>query len=53
MTSKIRSKAKATVWTIENVKISKRQDHITTEEPLEIRLEDARTIAITMRTPGA
>jgi FdhD protein len=53
MTSEIKSKAKTTVWTIENGHISKRQDHITTEEPLEIRLEAGRTIAVTMRTPGA
>lgn len=33
-----------------------RSDHLATEEPLEIRLvfgEDVRTIAVTMRTPGA
>lgn len=54
MTTPTQSKTKATVWVVENGKVRPRQDQITTEEPLEIRLvSPRRTIAITMRTPGA
>lgn len=48
------SKTKATVWVVENGKMRTRLDHLTTEEPLEIRLvSQNRTLAVTMRTPGA
>ncbi|BAY17292.1 formate dehydrogenase family accessory protein FdhD [Anabaenopsis circularis NIES-21] len=48
------SKIKAQVWVVENGKKRLRQDQLTTEEPLEIRLTSpSRTVAITMRTPGA
>lgn len=47
-----RSKTKATVWVVENGKVRSRQDQLTTEEPLEIRLSPHRTIAVTMRSPG-
>ncbi|OUL25105.1 sulfurtransferase FdhD [Nostoc sp. RF31YmG] len=54
MTKPLRSKTKATVWVVENSKMRTRIDHLTTEEPLEIRLvSQNRTIAVTMRTPGA
>jgi FdhD protein len=49
-----KSKTKATVWVVENGKVRSRLDYLTTEEPLEIRLAPfQKTIAITMRTPGA
>jgi FdhD protein len=48
------SKSQARVWVVENGKMRSRSDYITTEEPLEIRLlSPRRTIAVTMRTPGA
>ncbi len=48
------SKTKAAVWVVENGKMRPRQDQLTTEEPLEIRLvSPRRTVAVTMRTPGA
>lgn len=48
------SKTRTRVWVVESGKVTSRQDHLTTEEPLELRLADPRrTIAITMRTPGA
>ncbi|MFH7028299.1 MAG: formate dehydrogenase accessory sulfurtransferase FdhD [Heteroscytonema crispum UTEX LB 1556] len=54
MKTPIGSKTKATVWVVENGKVTSRWDHLTTEEPLEIRLvSPRRTVAITMRTPGA
>ncbi|AFY33692.1 formate dehydrogenase accessory sulfurtransferase FdhD [Calothrix sp. PCC 7507] len=54
MTKPVGSKSKATVWVVENGKMRSRSDHLTTEEPLEIRLlSPNRTIAVTMRTPGA
>jgi FdhD protein len=49
-----RSKTKVTVWVIEQGKARSHLDHLATEEPLEIRLvTPKRTIAVTMRTPGA
>ncbi|HEY9799097.1 MAG TPA: formate dehydrogenase accessory sulfurtransferase FdhD [Leptolyngbyaceae cyanobacterium] len=49
-----RSKIKTPVWVVEKGKKRLRQDHLTTEEPLEIRLvSPKRTVAVTMRTPGA
>ncbi|BAZ32110.1 formate dehydrogenase family accessory protein FdhD [Cylindrospermum sp. NIES-4074] len=54
MTKPIGNKTKATVWVMENGKMRSRFDHLTTEEPLEIRLVSPnRTIAVTMRSPGA
>lgn len=48
------SKTKATVWVVEKGQVRSRQDQLTTEEPLEIRLvSPKKTIAVTMRTPGA
>jgi FdhD protein len=49
-----KSKIKTPVWVVEKGKKRLRQDHLTTEEPLEIRLvSPKRTVAVTMRTPGA
>ncbi|BCL38432.1 formate dehydrogenase accessory sulfurtransferase FdhD [Nostoc sp. MS1] len=49
-----KSKIKTPVWVVENGKKRLRQDHLTTEEPLEIRIvSPKRTVAVTMRTPGA
>lgn len=54
MTKPVGSKTKATVWVVENGKMRSRLDDLTTEEPLEIRLASPRrTVAVTMRTPGA
>ncbi|MCM0591515.1 MAG: formate dehydrogenase accessory sulfurtransferase FdhD [Gloeotrichia echinulata DEX184] len=54
MNIRIGSKTKASVWVVENGKMRPRQDQLTTEEPLEIRLvSPRRTVAVTMRTPGA
>ncbi|MBD2206869.1 formate dehydrogenase accessory sulfurtransferase FdhD [Calothrix sp. FACHB-1219] len=54
MNKPLGSKTKATIRVVENGKIRTRLDHLTTEEPLEIRLiSQQRTIAVTMRTPGA
>lgn len=48
------SKTKATVWVVENGKVRSRSDQLATEEPLEIRLVSPhKTVAVTMRTPGA
>ncbi|WGV27232.1 formate dehydrogenase accessory sulfurtransferase FdhD [Halotia branconii] len=48
------SKTKTQIWVVENSKKRLRQDYLTTEEPLEIRLTSPRrTVAVTMRTPGA
>jgi FdhD protein len=48
------SKTKATVWVVENGKVRSHSDQVATEEPLEIRLvSPQRTVAVTMRTPGA
>ncbi|MBW4678088.1 MAG: formate dehydrogenase accessory sulfurtransferase FdhD [Desmonostoc geniculatum HA4340-LM1] len=48
------SKTKAQVWAVENGKVRSRLDHLTTEEPLEIRLAPfQKSVAVTMRTPGA
>lgn len=49
-----KSKTKATVWVMEKGQVRSRLDHLTTEEPLEIRLAPfQKTVAVTMRTPGA
>jgi FdhD protein len=48
------SKTKATVWVVENGQMRSRFDQLATEEPLEIRLvSPKKTVAVTMRTPGA
>jgi len=48
------NKTKATVWVVENGKVRSRLDQLATEEPLEIRLvSPQKTVAVTMRTPGA
>jgi FdhD protein len=48
------SKTKTTVWVVENGKVRSQSDQLATEEPLEIRLvSPQKTIAVTMRTPGA
>jgi FdhD protein len=52
----VRSKTKAPVWVIEGEKSARRSDYLATEEPLEIQLcagPERRTVAVTMRTPGA
>jgi FdhD protein len=54
MINQNKSKVKSPVWVVEKDKIRSRLDQITTEEPLEIRLTSPRrTVAVTMRTPGA
>jgi len=50
------SKTRARIWTVESGQVQSRRDHLATEEPLEIRLViggERRTVAVTMRTPGA
>jgi FdhD protein len=49
------NKTKRRIWTVENGQVTRRSDHLATEEPLEILLRaggEQRTVAITMRTPG-
>jgi FdhD protein len=51
-----RSQTGARIWRVEGESIEERPDQLATEEPLEIRLlqgERRRTVAVTMRTPGA
>jgi FdhD protein len=48
------SKTKAQVWVVEKGRVRSRNDRLATEEPLEIRLvSPQKTVAVTMRTPGA
>ena len=50
------SQTEARIWRVEGEHAEPREDHLATEEPLEIRLawgESRRTVAVTMRTPGA
>jgi FdhD protein len=50
------SKTGAQLWRVEAGRIESRPDQLATEEPLEIRLlwgGESRTVAVTMRTPGA
>jgi FdhD protein len=50
------SQTEARIWRVEGEHAEPREDHLATEEPLEIRLAwgDSRsTVAVTMRTPGA
>lgn len=53
MIESVGSKTKAKVWVVENGNVRSRMDRLATEEPLEIRLPPHRTVAVTMRTPGA
>ncbi|KAB8332392.1 formate dehydrogenase accessory sulfurtransferase FdhD [Scytonema tolypothrichoides VB-61278] len=47
------SKTKTTTWVVEKDQVRLREDQLTTEEPLEIRLvSPQKTVAVTMRTPG-
>ena len=47
-------KTRTSVWVVEDGQARSRSDQLATEEPLEIRLSPAqRTLAVTMRTPGA
>ena len=51
-----KSQIAARVWRIEGEGAEMRTDQLATEEPLEIRLawgDEQRTVAVTMRTPGA
>src|SRR3954469_22489858 len=50
------SKTGIRLWRVAPGGMEEREDHLATEEPLEIRLVQAgrrQTVAITMRTPGA
>jgi FdhD protein len=50
------SSARARVWRVEGDRAVERTDALATEEPLEIRIAaggERRTLAVTMRTPGA
>lgn len=50
------SRTRARVTVFDGARVRPRTDHLVTEEPLEIRLvlgDRARTVAVTMRTPGA
>lgn len=54
MRVQVGSKTKARVWVVEKGQMRSRTDQLATEEPLEIRLTSPqRTVAVTMRTPGA
>lgn len=54
MKVQVGSKTKARVWVVEQGQMRSRTDQLATEEPLEIRLTSPqRTVAVTMRTPGA
>ena len=49
-----RSKVQVGIWRVEQGQGCSRTDYLATEEPLELRLmAPQRTLAITMRTPGA
>src|SRR4051794_16809420 len=50
------TRAHAHIWRVEGDRVAPRADYIATEEPLEIRVvagRERRTVAVTMRTPGA
>ncbi|MDQ6603431.1 MAG: formate dehydrogenase accessory sulfurtransferase FdhD [Chloroflexota bacterium] len=50
------SKTRVRVWTVDGEETRQHADQLATEEPLEIRLlagGEQRTVAVTMRTPGA
>ncbi len=56
MTKRPGSESRARIWTYEGDVVFERSDLLATEEPLEIRLQEgaeARSLAVTMRTPGA
>jgi len=50
------SKTRVRVWTVDGAHAHQHADQLATEEPLEVRLlagGERRTVAVTMRTPGA
>ncbi len=50
------SKTRVRVWTVDGEQTRQHADQLATEEPLELRLlagGERRTVAVTMRTPGA
>ncbi|HEY8292238.1 MAG TPA: formate dehydrogenase accessory sulfurtransferase FdhD [Thermomicrobiales bacterium] len=51
------SKTRVRVWTVDGAQTRPHADQLATEEPLEIRVlagqHERRTVAVTMRTPGA
>ena len=50
------SKTRVRVWTVDGARTHPHTDLLATEEPLEIRVlagDERRTVAVTMRTPGA
>lgn len=56
MTVRVGSKVRAQITIVEQGRARKRLDYLAAEEPLEIRLQaggQTRTVAVTMRTPGA
>ena len=56
MTVRPRSETPARVEVYDGTRLTERKDHLATEEPLEIRIaiaHESRTVAVTMRTPGA
>lgn len=56
MSERARSRTRARVLKFEGERVRERSDRLATEEPLEIRLAaggETRTLAVTMRTPGA
>ena len=56
MSSRPKSQTKTSVTLYEGGRVVRRNDSVVTEEPLEIRLRlagESRSVAITMRTPGA
>ena len=55
MTTRIGSKVRTRITVVEQGQHRCRDDHLATEEPLEIRLQaggETQTVAVTMRTPG-
>ena len=56
MAVRVGSKVRARVTIVEQGRARKRMDYLAAEEPLEIRLQaggQTKTVAVTMRTPGA
>ncbi len=55
MTTRVGSKVRTRITVVEQGQHKRRDDHLATEEPLEIRLQaggETQTVAVTMRTPG-
>ena len=55
MIPRVGSKVRTRITVVEQGRRKLRDDHLATEEPLEIRLQagdDTQTVAVTMRTPG-